>query len=144
MRKNIIVDFYISCNEAVIYKNVLTSVSNVSRINLESWTTYWDLWSKWYILHVIQVLHTIAHESSVLKHEKLLHMIIIQYITVWNIIVIYKYTCTLIHNYAFLQHTHIIFSEKFNITLAVCVVQIKTCVTFNNMQYHTGNFQTEI
>ena len=109
-------------------------------INIESWTTYWDLWSKWYILNVIQVLLTIAHDSSVLKHEKLLHMILIQYITVWNIIVIYKYTCTLIHNYAFTQHTHIIFSEKFNITIAVCVVQIKTSVTLNNMQYHTCNF----
>ena len=55
-------------------------------------------------------------------------------------IVIYKYTCTLIHNYVFTQHTHIIFSEKFKIIVAVCVVQIKTCVTLNNMQYHTGNF----
>ena len=129
MRKNVIVDFYIWCNEAVIDKYLLTSVSNVSRINIENWTTYWDLWSKWYILHVIQVLHTIAHDSSVLKHEKLLHMILIQYITVWNIIVIYKYTCTLIHNCAFTQHTHIIFSEKFHITIALCVVQLKTCVT---------------
>ena len=63
IRKNIILDFYIWCNEAVIHKYVLRSVSNVSRINLESWTTYWDLWSKWYILHLIQVLHTIAHDS---------------------------------------------------------------------------------
>ena len=54
-------------------------------------------------------------------------------------IVIYKYTCILVYNYAFTQHTYI-FSEKFNITLVVCVVQIKTCVTLNNMQYHTGNF----
>ena len=49
-------------------------------------------------------------------------------------IVIYKYTCTLIHNYA----------EKFKITVAVCVVQITTCVTLNNMKHQTGNFQTEI
>ena len=59
-------------------------------------------------------------------------------------IVIYKYTYTLVHNYAFTQHTHIIFSEKFKITVAVCVVQIITCVTLNNMQHRTGNFQTEI
>ena len=56
--------------------------------------------------------------------------------------VIYKYTYTLLHNYAFTQHTHIIFSEKFNITIAVCVVQIKICVTLNIMQHLTGNFQT--
>ena len=125
-------------------KYVLTSVSNVSRINTESWTTYWDLLSKWYIWHLIQVLHTIAHDSSVLKHEKVLHMILIQYITVWNIIVIYKYTCTLIHNYAFTQQSCITFSEKFNITISVYVVQIKTCVTLNNMQYHMHNVQIEI
>ena len=122
----------------------MTSVSNVSRINLESCTTYWDLWSKWSRSHLIQELHTIAHDSLVLKHEKLLHVILIQYITVWIMMVIYKYTYTLIHNYAFTQHTHIIFSEKFKITVAVCFVQIKTCVTLNNMQHHTGNLQTEI
>ena len=44
MRKNVIVDFYIWCSEAVIHKYVLTPVSNISRINLESWMTYWDLW----------------------------------------------------------------------------------------------------
>ena len=71
-------------------------------------------------------------------------MILIQYITVWNIIVMYKYTCTLIHNYAFTQHTHIIFSEQFNIMNSVCVVHIKTCVTWNNMQYNTQNFRAEI
>ena len=144
MRKNVIVHFYMWCNVAVRDKYVLRSVSNVSRINIESWTTYWDLWSKCYIWHMIQVLHTIAHDSSVLKHEKLLHMILIQYITVWNIIVIYRYTCTLIHNYAFIQYTHIIFSENFNITISVYVVWIKTCVTLNNMQYHTCNVQIEI
>ena len=56
----------------------------------------------------------------------------------------YKYTCTLIHSYAFTQHTHIIFCEKFNITISVYVVHINTCVTLNNMQYHTHNFQLEI
>ena len=70
--------------------------------------------------------------------------IYIHYITVWNIIVMYKYTCTLIHNYAFTQHTHIIFSEKFNITSSVCVAHINRCVTWNNMQHNTHNFQAEI
>ena len=56
----------------------------------------------------------------------------------------YKYTCTLINHYAFTQHMHIIFSEKFNITISVYVVQIKTYVTLNKMQYHICNFQTEI
>ena len=36
MRKNVIVDFYISCNAAVTDKYVLTYVSNISRINIES------------------------------------------------------------------------------------------------------------
>ena len=53
MIKNVIVDFYISCNAVVTDKYVLTYVSNISRINIESWTTYWDLWLKWYILHMI-------------------------------------------------------------------------------------------
>ena len=56
----------------------------------------------------------------------------------------YKHMCTLIHNYAFTQHTHIKFSEKINITSSVCVVHIKTWLTLNNMQYNTHNFQTEI
>ena len=56
----------------------------------------------------------------------------------------YKYTCTLIHNYAFTQDTHIIFSEKFNISISVYLVQIKTYVALNNMQYHTGYFQMEM
>ena len=56
--------------------------------------------------------------------------------------VIYKYTYKLIHTYAFTQHTHIIFSEKIKISVTVCVVQIKTCVTLKNMQHNTGNFQT--
>ena len=64
--------------------------------------------------------------------------------TVWNMIAIYKYTYTLVHNYAFTQHTHIIFSEKFRITVAVCVMLIKNCVTWKNMQHHTSNLQTEI
>ena len=58
MRKNVIVDFYISCNAAVTDKYVLTYVSNISRINIESWTTYWNLWLKWYIYtHDISIPH---------------------------------------------------------------------------------------
>ena len=56
-------------------------------------------------------------------------MILKQYITVSNIIVMYKYTCTLICNYAFTQYTHMIFSEKFNINNSVCVLHIKTFMT---------------
>ena len=66
---------------------------------------------------------------SLYKHKKLVHMILMQYITVSNIIVMYKYTCTLIHNYTFTQYTHKIFSEKFNISNSVCVLYIKTSVT---------------
>ena len=58
--------------------------------------------------------------------------------------VIYKYEYPLIHSYTFTQHTHIIYSEKNKITVTVCVVWIKTCVTLNNMQHHTANFQTKI
>ena len=68
IRKNVIVDFYISCNATVTDKYVLTYISNISRINIESWTTYWDLWLKWYILH----------DSSLLKHYKMLTLILIQ------------------------------------------------------------------
>ena len=78
-------------------------------------------------------MHTIAHDSWVLKHQKILNMILIQCIKVWNIIVIYKYICTLIHNYAFTQHTHIIFSEKSHITISIYVAHIKTC----HMKQHT-------
>ena len=50
-------------------KYILIPVSSVSVINIKSWKTYWDLWSKSYILHVIQALHTMAHDNSVLKHK---------------------------------------------------------------------------
>ena len=53
--------------------------------------------------------------------------------SVWNITVIDKYTCTLIHNYAFTQHTHIIFAQKCHITISIYVVHIKTC----HMKQHT-------
>ena len=42
--------------------------------------------------------------------------------------VIYKYTCTLTHNYAFSQHTHMIFSEKKNEDYCHCM-----CCTDKNM-----------
>ena len=70
MRKNVIVHFYIWCNVTVRDKYVLTSVSNVSRINIKSWTAYWDLLSKWYIWQVIQVLHTIPHDIWVSNMKK--------------------------------------------------------------------------
>ena len=43
-------------------------------------------------------VHTIADESSLLKHQKMLNMIVIQYMSVSNITVIEKYICTLIHS----------------------------------------------
>ena len=55
-------------------------------------------------------VHIIADDSSLLKHKKILHMIVIEYMSVSNIMVIDKYICTLIHNYAVTQHTHIIFA----------------------------------
>ena len=36
IRKYIILDFYMSLNEAIIHKYVLRSINNVSRINFES------------------------------------------------------------------------------------------------------------
>ena len=59
--------------------------------------------------------------------SKIWNIILIQYMTVLDTIVMYKYTCTLIHNYAFTQHTHIICSQKFNIISAIYVVDITTC-----------------
>ena len=79
------------------------------------------------------MFHTIADDSSLLKDQKMLNMILIQYITVWNITVIDKYTCTLIYNYAFTQHTHIIFSQKCHIIIPIYVVHIKPC----HMKQHT-------
>ena len=57
-------------------------------------------------------VHTIADESSLWKHQKMLNMTLIQYISVSNITVIDKYICTLIHNYTVTQHTHTIFAQK--------------------------------
>ena len=51
----------------------------------------------------------------------------IQYITVEMIMAMYKYTCTLIYNYPFTQHTHIIYAQKFNIISLIYLVNIKTC-----------------
>ena len=56
--------------------------------------------------------------------------------SVSNITVIDKYICTLIHNYAVTQHTHIIFSQKY-------VVHIKTC-HMKQIQCHTHNVYIEI
>ena len=53
---NIILDLYILCNEAVIHKYVFRSGSSVSRINCESWTMYWNFWSKWCTLNLITII----------------------------------------------------------------------------------------
>ena len=48
--------------------------------------------------------------------------------SVSNITVIDKYICTLIHNYAVTQHTHIIFAQKCHIRISEYVVHKKrTC-----------------
>ena len=52
----------------------------------------------------------------------------------------YKYTCTLIYNFPFTQHTHIIYAHKFNI---ISVVDISTC-HMKQHKYHTHDFQIEI
>ena len=46
--------------------------------------------------------------------------------TVEITMVMYKYTHTLIYNYPFTQHTHIIYAQKFNIISLIYVVNIKT------------------
>ena len=43
-----------------------------------------------------------------------------------------KYTCTLIYNYPFTQHTHIIYAQKFNMISSVYVVDIAT----SHMEQH--------
>ena len=78
----------------------------------------------WY---VISVFHMVARDSWMLKHPKIWNIILIQYITVWNTILIDKYTCTLIYNYAFTQHTHMKFCQKFGITSTIYIVEIKRC-----------------
>ena len=45
--------------------------------------------------------------------------------TVEITMVMYKYTHTLIYNYPFTQHTHIIYAQKFNIISLIYVVNIK-------------------
>ena len=67
-------------------------------------------------------VHIIADDSSLLKHKKMLHMIVIEYMSVSNITVIDKYICTLIHNYAITQHTHIIFAQKCHMMICKYVV----------------------
>ena len=53
-------------------------------------------------------VYIIADDSSLLKHKKMLSMIVKEYMSVSNITVIDKYICTLIHNYAVTQHTNMI------------------------------------
>ena len=49
-------------------------------------------------------VHTIVDDSSLLKYQKMLNMILIQYMSVSNITVTDKYIGTLMHNYAVTQH----------------------------------------
>ena len=63
-------------------------------------------------------VHTIADDSSLLKHQKMPNMILIQYISVSNITVIDKYIYTLKHNSAVTQHTHIISYGCFSFCLS--------------------------
>ena len=81
-------------------------------------------------------VHTIADNSSLLKHQKMLNMILIQSMSVSNITVIDKYICTLIHNYAVTQHTHIIFAQECHIRISKYVVHIKMC----NMKQQTTSY----
>ena len=81
-------------------------------------------------------VHTIADDCSLLKHPKMLNMILIQYMSLSNITRIDKYICTLIHNYAVTQHTHIIFAQKCHIRISKYVVHIKTC----HMKQHTMSY----
>ena len=53
-------------------------------------------------------------------------MIQIQYITVQNTTVMYKYTCTLIYNSHVTQHTHIIYAQKFSMISLIYVVDMTT------------------
>ena len=62
--KKIIVDFYISCNATIRNKYVFRYVSDISRINIKSWTTSWNFLWKSYIWHKIWVFHTVADDSS--------------------------------------------------------------------------------
>ena len=66
-------------------------------------------------------VHIIADNSSLLK-QKMLHMIVIECISVSNITVTDKYICALIYNYAVTQHTHIIFSPKCHMRICKYVV----------------------
>ena len=81
-------------------------------------------------------VHTIADDSSLLKHQEMLNMILIQYMSVSNITVIDKYICTLIHNYAVTQHTHIIFAQNVTLGFLNMFVHIKTC----HMKQHTMSY----
>ena len=62
--KKIIVDFYISYNATIRNKYVFRYISDISRINIKSWTTSLNFLWKSYIWHKIWVFHTVADDSS--------------------------------------------------------------------------------
>ena len=64
----------------------------------------------------------VPHESELLKHEKLLHIICMKYYTVKDMTVMYKYTYQLIHKSAFTEYTHQICDKKLEITVSVYVI----------------------
>ena len=64
IRKKVIADFYISCNATVRNKYVFRYVSDISRINIQSWTAYWNFLWKCYIWQKIWVFHAVADDSS--------------------------------------------------------------------------------
>ena len=53
-------------------------------------------------------------------------MIQIQYITVQNTIVMYKYTCTLVYHSPVTERTHIIYAQKFSMISSIYVVDMTT------------------
>ena len=81
-------------------------------------------------------VHIIVDDSSLLKHKKMLHMKVIEYMSLSNITVTYKYICTLLYNYAVTQHKHIIFAQKCHIRICTYFVHWKTY----HMKQHTMSF----
>ena len=68
----------------------------------------------------------------------MLHMIIIEYMSVSDITVTNKCICTLIYNCAITQYTQIIFPQKYHIRICKYFVHWKTC----HMKQHTMSFSS--
>ena len=81
---------------------------------------------------MIEMVYMICHISRPYNSTKQMNVetsktsniIQIQYITVQNTIVMYKYTCTLIYKCPFTQHTHVIYAQKFNMISSIYVVDM--------------------